>query len=100
MRIDIEEAGKQLAKLGSYAQTGEKVVITKDGEAYMELVPCPEHREGRERDKGTSVRRIGIMEGEIWMAPDFDETPEDLIDLFYNAPVFPSDDNEDSKDRQ
>ena len=73
MRIDIEEAGKQLAKLGSYAQIGEKVVITKDGEPYLELVPSPEYQEKRKKDKGKSVRRVGIMEGEIWMAPDFDE---------------------------
>ena len=90
MRIDIEEAGKQLAKLGSYVQIGEKVVITKGGEPYVELVPCPEYSESRKKDKGKSVRRVGILEGEIWMAPDFDETPEDLIDLFYDSPIFPT----------
>ena len=94
MRIDIEEAGKQLAKLGSYAQIGEKVVITRDGEPYLELVPSPEYQEKGKKDKGKSVRRVGILEGEIWIAPDFDETPEDLVDLFYNGPVFPSDDDE------
>ena len=94
MRIDIEEAGKHLAKLGSYAQIGEKVVITKDGEPYLEIVPCPEYQEKRKKNAKKSPRRVGILEGEIWIAPDFDETPEDLIDLFYNGPVFPSDDDE------
>lgn len=93
MRIDIEEAGKQLAKLGSYAQTGEKVVITKDGEPYLEIVLCPEFRESRKK----RTRRVGIMEGEIWMAPDFDETPEDIIDSFYNSVIFPPDDSEDRR---
>ena len=54
MRIDIEEAGKELAKLGSYAQTGEKVVITKDGEPYLELIPC------HEVDTGKAVRRTRV----------------------------------------
>ena len=97
MRIDIEEAGKQLAKLGGYAQIGEKVVITKDGEPYLELVPCPEYQESRKKDKGKPVRRVGILKGEIWMAPDFDETPEDLIDLFYNGPIFPPDDDDEKE---
>ena len=74
MRIDIEEAGKQLAKLGSYAQIGERVVITRDGEPYLELVPSPELQEERRESRGKSARRVGIMEGEIWTAPDFDET--------------------------
>ena len=100
MRIDIEEAGKELAKLGSYAQTGEKVLITKDGEPYMELVPCPEYRKSRKKEKGKPVRRVGILEGEIWMAPDFDETPEDLIDLFYNSPIFPPDDDAEKEVRR
>ena len=98
MRIDIEEAGKQLAKLGSYAQIGERVVITRDGEPYLELVPSPELQEERRESRGKSARRVGIMEGEIWTAPDFDETPEELIDSFYNSPIFPPDDTADSRD--
>ncbi|MCY4652250.1 MAG: DUF2281 domain-containing protein [Dehalococcoidia bacterium] len=69
MRIDIEDAGKQLAKLGSYAQIGEKVVITKDGEPYVELVPCPEYQEKRKK----KPRVPGAWKGKVWMAPDFDE---------------------------
>ncbi len=69
MRIDIEDAAKQLAKLGSYAQIGEKVVITKDGEPYLELVPCPEYSEKRKNEP----RVPGGWKGKVWMAPDFDE---------------------------
>ncbi len=69
MRIDIEEAGKRLSKLGSYAQIGEKVVITKDGEPYLELVPCAEYQEKRKK----RPRKLGGWEGKVWMAPDFDE---------------------------
>ncbi len=69
MRIDIEEAGKQLSKLGSYVQIGEKVVITRDGEPYVELVPCPEYQEKRKNEP----RKLGGWKGKVWMAPDFDE---------------------------
>ncbi len=92
MRIDIEDAGAQLAKLGAYARMGSKVVITKDGEPYLELVPC---RQSNKRDKSQPVRRVGILKGKIWMAPDFDETPEDVIDSFYNSVIFPPDDEDD-----
>ena len=95
MRIDIEEAGKQLAKLATYAQLGSKIVITRDGEPYVELVPSPEYQESRKK----RPRRLGGWEGKVWMAPDFDETPEELIDLFYDGPVFPSDQKDSSEGR-
>ena len=91
MRIDIEEAGKQLGKLATYAQLGSKIVITKDGEPYAELIPSPEYQEKRKK----KPRVPGAWKGKVWMAPDFDETPEDLIDLFYNGPVFPPDEEEE-----
>ena len=69
MRIDIEEAGKQLDKLATYAQLGSKIVITKDGEPYVELVPSPEYQEKRK----TRPRVPGAWKGKVWMAPDFDE---------------------------
>ena len=59
MRIDIEEAGKRVATLGDYAQTGEKMVITKDGEPYLEIVACSEYREKRKK----RPRRLGGWEG-------------------------------------
>lgn len=30
-------------------------------------------------------RKLGRLEGQIWMAPDFDETPEDIILAFEGA---------------
>lgn len=67
--IDIEEAGKQLARLATYAQLGSKVVITKDGEPYAELIPSPEYQEKRKKEP----RKLGGWKGKVWMSPDFDE---------------------------
>lgn len=30
-------------------------------------------------------RKPGSLKGKIWMADDFDETPQDIIDSFYES---------------
>lgn len=73
MEVDIDEAGKQLDRLGELAWRGEAVTITKDGKPHLALTP---HRGvGRER-------RLGLLKGKIWTAPDFDRTPEDVTEAF------------------
>ena len=48
----------------------------------------------------SKLRRLsGALRGQIWIAPDFDDTPEELIDLFYNSEVFPEEPAEDTKER-
>lgn len=34
-------------------------------------------------------RALGLLREKIWMAPDFDEPDEELIDLMENGPIFP-----------
>ncbi len=34
-------------------------------------------------------RKSGVLKGQIWIAPDFDETPQDVIDSFWNSKIFP-----------
>lgn len=73
MKVDICEAKTQLAKLGELAWQGEAVVITREGEPYLRLAPF----------RGVAgPRRPGDWKGRIWVAPDFDETPQDVIDAF------------------
>ena len=50
---------------------GEEVVIARDNRPLLRLVPLPPVG-GR--------RRPGSAKGRIWMAPDFDRTPEDFED--------------------
>ena len=71
MKINMEEAGSQLSRLGRLAWAGEEVVICRDGEPYLRLTA---HR--------SALRVPGLWEGRVRMAPDFDETPADLIDAF------------------
>jgi antitoxin (DNA-binding transcriptional repressor) of toxin-antitoxin stability system len=72
-QVNMHEAKSRLSELARLAWEGEKVVIAKAGEPYLDLVP---HRE-RRRD-----RKPGRLRGQIRMAPDFDETPEQLVRAF------------------
>ena len=65
MKVNMHEAKSQLSRLGKLAWEGEEIVIAKAGEPYLRLEPY------RER----LGKRLGGMEGRIWIAPDFDETP-------------------------
>ncbi len=73
MQVNMHEAKSQLSRLGERAWDGEEVVIAKAGKPYLRLVPYrPEKR----------PRRLGDLKGQIWIAPDFDETPEEVIKAF------------------
>ena len=73
MQVNMHEAKSQLSRLGERAWDGEEVVIAKAGKPYLRLVPY--RREKR-------PRRLGDLKGQIWIAPDFDETPEEVIKAF------------------
>lgn len=73
-KVNMHEAKSQLSKLGELAWQGEKIVIAKAGKPYLDLIP---HREK------TEPRKPGRLKGKISIADDFDQTPDDLIDSFY-----------------
>ena len=82
MKVNMHEAKSQLSRLGKLAWEGEEIVIAKAGEPYLRLEPFRERLE---------KRKLGGLEGQIWIAPDFDETPQEVIDSFYNSKLFPTD---------
>ena len=73
MQINMHEAKTQLSRLGELAWRGEEIVIANAGKPYLDLTP---HRGGK------GVRRLGLLKGKIRIAPDFDETPADVIEAF------------------
>ncbi len=85
MKVNMHEAKSQLSRLAKAAWAGEDVVIAKAGEPYLRLVPYREPK---------AKRRLGALEGQIWMAPDFDETPPDVIEAFWNSRIFPGEEEE------
>jgi len=80
MKVNMHEAKSQLSRLGRLAWEGEEIVIAKAGEPWLRLEPYRERR-----DK----RKLGVLKGQIRIAPDFDETPQEIIDSFYDSNLFP-----------
>ncbi|MBM3144644.1 MAG: type II toxin-antitoxin system prevent-host-death family antitoxin [Chloroflexi bacterium] len=58
----------KIADLIEAAMSGDKVVITKDGEQIIQLVPM----------KPARKPKFGSAKGKIKIAPDFDEPLEDF----------------------
>ena len=69
--VNMHEAKSTLSKLVEKVNKGEEVVIAKAGKPVAKLVKY-------ERPP----RRLGLLEGKIWIADDFDEPEEELIALF------------------
>ena len=72
---NISEAKASLSKLVEQVLKGEEVVIGKAGKPVAKLVPF-------ELDKQPRDLEQGIWEGKVHMSEDFDDLPEDLMQLF------------------
>lgn len=58
-------------------------IIAKVGPLFLRLSPYRKQK---------TKRKAGALKGQIWIAPDFDETPQEVIDSFYNSKIFPDED--------
>jgi prevent-host-death family protein len=65
--FNITEARTQLSALVQRALMGEEVIIARDNKPVLRLVPLQETRQ---------PRQPGSARGEVWLAPDFDETED------------------------
>lgn len=70
--VNVYEAKTNLSKLLQDVEQGEEILIGRSGEPVARLSPY--RREKRE---------LGFAKEQIWIADDFDETPEDTIEDFY-----------------
>lgn len=70
---NVHEAKTNLSRLLKQVEDGEEVVIAKAGEPVARLVPVT---------KKHGMREMGFAKGQVWMADDFNDTPEELIKLF------------------
>jgi prevent-host-death family protein len=70
--VNMHEAKTNLSKLVKRAAAGEEIIVAKAGEPVAKIVAY---------DGPTKKPRVpGSMKGQIWMAPDFDEIPEEFED--------------------
>ena len=68
----ISEAKARLSALVEQALSGEEVIIGRAGKPVVKLVPYD----------GGCERRPGALRGQIKIADDFDELPEDIAEAF------------------
>jgi prevent-host-death family protein len=66
MDVSIDEAKERLADLIHAVEEGEKVIITRDGQAVAQIAPPPPAAERRQV-------RFGTMRGRIHLKPGWDD---------------------------
>jgi prevent-host-death family protein len=69
--VNIAEAKARLSELVEKAARGEEIIIARDHKPVARLVAVESPR---------SARASGSAKGQVWMSPDFDDTPTDFID--------------------
>lgn len=73
-QFGMHEAKTTLSKLVERATAGEEIVIARNGTPVAKLVPIERKRSRRDV--------IGVWEGKVWMADDFDELPDGFAEAF------------------
>ena len=71
--VNMHQAKSSLSRLVERALAGEEVVIARNGEPLVKLVPVP---------KDKKPRVPGRYKGQIWISPDFEFTDEEITKLF------------------
>jgi prevent-host-death family protein len=72
--VGMHEAKTTLSRLVDAAQSGEEVVITRRGQPVVKLEPVAPAE--------PCVSLYGSLKGQIKMADDFDELPDDIAKAF------------------
>jgi prevent-host-death family protein len=72
--VGMHEAKTKLSQLVERAHSGEDVTITRNGTPVARLVPVKPVNRLREA--------WGVWRGQVWMADDFDELPDDIAEAF------------------
>lgn len=71
--VNMHQAKTTLSRLVERALAGEEIVIARNGEPLVKLVPVPKERK---------PRIPGRLKGKVWMAPDFEFTDAEIEELF------------------
>jgi prevent-host-death family protein len=82
-QVNVYEAKTQLSRLLERVEAGEEIVIARNGRPVARLVPTQRVR---------SPRVPGAWKGRGWVADDFDEPDQEIIDIIENDPISPTGD--------
>jgi prevent-host-death family protein len=69
--VNIHDAKTHLSRLVARVEAGEEIVLARGGRPVARLVPMSVR---------TQPRRLGLLRGQIWIAPDFD-APEVNVEI-------------------
>ncbi len=72
VKVGVRELRANLSALLRQAQQGRTIQVVSRGEVLAQIGPA----EGARK----KPREFGTLKGKIWIADDFDETPEEIID--------------------
>jgi prevent-host-death family protein len=73
-QVNLYEAKTQLSRLVERAAAGEEIVIAKGGRPLARLVPLATR---------VAPRQLGLLAGQVWVGPDFDDPlPDDIAEAF------------------
>lgn len=84
-KVNVHEAKTNLSKLIEKAKKGEEIVIAKNGVPEVRLIPY----------KKESKEWFGMDAGKAWIAADFDELPEDILEMMSDPKIFPDEVSDD-----
>jgi len=70
--VNVRELRDNLASYLNQASHGDEVTVTSHGKPIAKIVPAV--------TRTPRAALFGIMRGRITIAPDFDNTPDDIID--------------------
>jgi prevent-host-death family protein len=72
--VNMHEAKSNLSQLVKRAAAGEEIIVAKAGEPVAKIVAY---------EAPPKLPRVpGSMKGQIWIAPDFDELPDEIAGAF------------------
>jgi prevent-host-death family protein len=71
-QVNVHEAKTQLSRLLQRVEEGHEIVIARAGKPVARIVPVREPRKPV----------FGADAGKIWIADDFDDTPDDVVRAF------------------
>jgi len=71
-QVNVHEAKTQLSRLLQRVEEGHEIVIARAGKPVARIVPVREPRKPV----------FGSDAGKIWIADDFDDTPDDVVRAF------------------
>jgi antitoxin (DNA-binding transcriptional repressor) of toxin-antitoxin stability system len=101
MIVNIHAAKTNLSKLIESAESGEEVIIARNGKPIVRLelvVPAPHGVAEAAASSFTHAADpdvpswFGALKGKIWIAPGSEDPDEELAREMEDGPIFPPDD--------